>query len=136
MSFAFGAFDGFSQALWKRVPVQNGLGKNEVEKIGQFIRQHVFPIIRHVIDLEAFLAFLVADKPPTIWFVTNPSVRAAQIVAVARMLGRERWEILKYLRPFERIIAIDLSGRPADPREKFVGSLELYVDSLIADLAK
>jgi hypothetical protein len=92
------------------IHVEGKAGSELATSVVSFIRQYIFPIVRNILDLKTFLGFLLSDREPTIWMATSASARSAQIVAVANNLGISRDEILGFLRPFERMIAIDLIG--------------------------
>jgi hypothetical protein len=135
MGFEFGRIDSYTWRIWPMIHVEGKAGSELATSVVSFIRQYIFPIVRNILDLKTFLDFLLSDREPTIWMATSASARSAQIVAVANNLGISRDEILGFLRPFERMIAIDLVGMKVDPAQTFHGHLDRYVDQLLSDLA-
>lgn len=125
INFEFGRLDNFSQKLWPRFRTTDVSGSDLAILVSKFIGENIIPVVKHLVTLSAFLNFLVADQEPTPWFVTNPLVRAAQVVATARQLGLGERKILAFLTSQERLISANLvdTQHHTDAAEKLVEQL-------------
>jgi hypothetical protein len=90
------------------------------------IVERLFPEIKKVTSLEAFLDLLLGDAPPCNWSPINGAIRAAHIVAVARQLGLRHDKIISSLHPYLKAIRVGLDC--GDDQ-----SAASYVDQLIHD---
>jgi hypothetical protein len=96
--------------------------------IESFIANSVLPVVAGVRGLDEFFCFLIADAEPCPWVASNGAIRAAQIVAVGRQIGRTAEQIRVTLGPFKSCIFRGLSktsGRNPDT--------DSYLDKVFAD---
>jgi hypothetical protein len=127
MSFEFDRIGGISRGPWPRIYIPDAASSELAAFITKFIKQHIFPISKEIIDLQTFLAFLAADVEPTPWFASGPAIRAAQIIAIASQLGLGGDEIREFLRPHDRQITVSLFETRLDPRS----CVDRYLDQLV-----
>lgn len=132
MKFVFGSLDEFSQNPWPRVHLSNISGHDLAILVSGFVRQSLIPSIGSIVDLQAYLAFLLADQEPNRWPTTNNHmIRVAQIVAVAAQLGRSSSEIKELLRPYDH----QIEQRMRWIANHTVTGIDMYVDRLLSDWA-
>ena len=132
MNFEFDRINETSRASWPRIRITDMLGSELATFVAQFIKRHICPLTRHIIDLRSFLAFLVADREPTPWFASGPATRAAQLTAIAVRLEIGTNEIRELLRPHDRSISVDVFEKRLDPKT----CVDRYLDHLISDWSK
>jgi hypothetical protein len=70
-----------------------------------FVRQRLLPVIQGVTTIDALLSLLAEDAEPCPWVASNGAIRAAQIVALAGLSGRNATEVRATLESRERLIA-------------------------------
>ncbi len=96
------------------------------EKIKLAIQDHLYPIIRGVMDTERLLYLLLADAEPYSWVHSNGAIRAAMIVSLATKNGMDVEKIRTLLQPYSRRIAVVLA-KGSDPAA--------YIKRIIDDAA-
>ncbi|WP_041536002.1 hypothetical protein [Parvibaculum lavamentivorans] len=132
MTFHFASLDKFSRTSFPRVRVPDTSGDELVNLVMGFVVRNLLPIIKSIIDLETYLAFLVADLEPNRWLVSsNHMIRVAQIVAVAAQLGRSDAEIKELLKPYD----CQIEKRMRHIANDTVTGIDMYVDKLLSDWA-
>ncbi|MBX3446185.1 MAG: hypothetical protein KF765_05485 [Parvibaculaceae bacterium] len=130
MTFHFASLDKVSLTSFPRVRVPDIGGSELTNLVVDFIRGNLLPVIDAITDLESYLAFIVADRPPNPWLISpNHMIRVAQVVALAAQLGRSGDEIRELLRPYDSQIEKRMRYIANDT----VTGVDMYIDKLLAD---
>jgi hypothetical protein len=129
MSFEFDRINETSQTSWPRIHIPEMTSSELAVFVGRFIKLHIFPFTKHVVDLPTFLTLLIADREPTPWFASGHAIRAAQLTATASQLGLGRTEIRGLLKPHDKFISVALFEKQLDPES----CVDRYLDRLILD---
>jgi len=101
-------------------------GFTVASKVRDTIKYKVFPAVRHVVNVNRLLAFLLADAEPCPWIRCNGALRAGMIVDLAHRLGMEQGVIEEALKPYLERIGMELRRAP-NPDPQF------YVRRIIED---
>jgi hypothetical protein len=129
MMFSFSRFDLARKQIPPRIAVAGMEAQDMAAMVKTYIADRLLPVVSPIKTLESLLDILAKNLEPCPWFAVNRMMRAAQIVAIGRHLDLPRDEIRELLKPYDRLISIELPDQAADPQS----CVSKYLDQLISD---